>query len=223
MSRLSDLFTFRPLFEGDGDGGGGGEGAGTSGEGEGEGEGEGAGSGTGAGEDDGNETVTLTKAELNRLNAAVANSNKRAKELDDAEKKRQREADEEAGEHKKIADDAIANVTKLEGALKKTAITGTVSSIAGELGFKSPSLAARVIEITGVDAELDDDGNATVDDAGKVELKKRLENALKAHPELGEPVKQRRQVRGGGTDDTDAGASSAKSAFGQQIREQLGR
>lgn len=156
-----------------------------------------------------------TREEVEAKDRAIAEANRRAKKLETAASVAEQERQQKAGEFEQLYGGEKERAEKLEGGIKTGAVKSAVIATAQRLGFKNPLLASRVIDISGIDAELADDYTATVDPTGQAELEKRLLAALAADPYLGSGD-QPRTLPGAG--DPPAGSGGGNAGFNDQIR-----
>lgn len=155
---------------GEGGGGSGGEG-GQSGSGEsGSGEGDpagGSGSGSGGSGGAGDGTVSIPRSEWDNLQRQNRESREQLKKLQEAEAERQRKADEEAGNHRAIAEreqkraeEAERKAAEREQELQTERRTNRGHRIATNLRFHDPSEAIALLRDAGQAESLDADESA---------------------------------------------------------------
>lgn len=231
------------VCEGDaGQGAGNSAGAGDAGQGQGAGTGDGQGgqgaqgdagqgagagdAGQGAGGDAGEETVTMTKAERDALQQAVAEANRTARET-----KRELEALKSQGQTDAERNaDAAQRLERVTAAVSTQTLKAEVQAAAERLRFKSPSLAANVIDLAGLDVDVDIDGDepkVTVPPATKTMIESRLTEAGKKYTELLNPegARQFAGAGAGGTGGTGQGGDGGdgNAAMNAAIRSAAGR
>lgn len=161
-----------------------------------------------------------TYEEVQRQAGAIAAANRRANELERTQRDAETERQREAGQFKTLYETAEEKATKLEGGIKSGAVNAAITDAAQRLGFRNPTLAARLIDTKGVVAELGDDYTATVDAAGQAELETRLQAVLAANPEL---KGQAGGAQLGGAGDPPAAPTTGAAALNDGIRRAAGR
>lgn len=184
-----------------------------------------AGQGQGAG-DAGEETVTMTKAERDALQQAVAEANRTARET-----KRELEALKSQGQTDAERNaDAAQRLERVTAAVSTQTLKAEVQAAAERLRFKSPSLAANVIDLAGLDVDVDIDGDepkVTVPPATKTMIESRLTEAGKKYTELLNPegARQFAGAGAGGTGGTGQGGDGGdgNAAMNAAIRSAAGR
>ncbi len=161
-----------------------------------------------------------TYAEVQAQQSAIAAANRRARELETAQQTAETERQREAGQYKDLYETEQGKTQKLETGIKTAAITSTIAEAAQRLGFRNPTIAARLISTDGIDAELGDDYTAKVDAGGQAELEKRLAAVLAENPEL-KAGAGGAQLPGAG--DPPPGATGGAAGLNADIRRAAGR
>lgn len=157
------------------------------------------------------------QAELDRAKSAAASASAAARRKE----QEGMSAEERAADNEKRANN-------LEGGVKTARVKAEAATIAQRLGFKSPTLAERAIDLAGIDAELDPSTfEAKLGPTALAELERRLTAALQTYPELG-GVAPPTTLAGAGAPATPGGqpvdgAAAADQAMNGIIRRATGR
>lgn len=224
------------MAEGDG-GSGGGSGSGEGGSG-GSGDGANAGQGGGTGDagaggssGDGGEWTPPTREEYEAQQKALGEANKRARALERQQSEAQRRAAEEAGNFEELHKQSSAELERVKALVTSAARKDAVAEVAARLRFRNPSIAHRLIDLAGIDATLDlegDEPTAAVDDAGKTMIERRLtevaqrEQYLIGDAAAGQLAGAGTNSGGGGTG-TGGGNGDGNAAMNAAIRRAAGR
>lgn len=144
-----------------------------------------------------------TREEWERTTQSAAEAHKQLRETTRAQQEAERQRQEEAGEFKTIAEAEQAKNAKLATGIKTAAVESTILDLAGQDGtrFATPSLALKLVDMTGIEPEFDEDtAKAKLTDAQVDTLKKRLADLLRETPGLaaGGAPPARRQLPGAG-------------------------
>lgn len=211
-----------PRCEGDGGdggtGGAGGTGDGGTGTGTGGGTGDG-GTGAAGGTDDWTpptrEEYDAMIAERDQAKAAAARSSRAAREND-------RKGKTQAGQFEELYTEEKQRAEKLMTGLSTRAIKATVTEIAQRMHFRNPTLAARLIDIDGLNAQVDEETyEVEVGADVKTIIERRLTAAANADGYLLTTPPQR-QLPGAGAGNGDA-AAAGNAAMNAAIRRAAGR
>lgn len=164
-----------------------------------------------------------TFEEVQAREQAIAAANRRAKALEDAAAKAQADAQAEQGQFKELYETEKTSGETLKAGLVKAGVATAVSEAAARLGFRNPALAAKLIDLGGIDGTVElVDGQANVElapTAGSL-IEARLTKALEADPYLKGQAAGGAQLPGAG-----GGAPAATGAAGMNaaIRASAGR
>lgn len=165
------------------------------------------------------EWVPPTREEHDRLQAAVAAANQRARALEQAQRDAAAAAAEAGGNHKELYEAEKARAEALEAGVRAAAIDSEVAAVARRLGFDNPAIAAKLADLDGVSATLDANGRASVDPAAGVLIERALAKVLEENPTL-KRAEPGRQIAGAGSGSPAAGGHADLNA---QIRRAAGR
>lgn len=141
--------------------------------------------GTGT-DDTATDTVTLTRAELQALERDRDEARRAAATAAQRQRAREREAAKTAGNFEELYNDANGRVEKVTGLVRTHTISNAVKDAAERLGFRTPSLAARLIDTADITVEVDPDADTLPElDAGSSTLiERRLQAILEREPGL---------------------------------------
>jgi hypothetical protein len=214
--------------DGDGDGGSGDAGDGGDGDSGDAGDGDsGSGSGDGAG-DGGGDVVTMSKADHDALQEAVAQANaaKRAAEKRAASK--ETAGKKEAGKFEELYNESEAKVGKITSGVSRMAVNAEIAAVAGRLGYRNPAIAAQLIDTNGLDAEVELDGDEpkiSVSNATKTMIERRLtERATQDRYLVDESRARQLQDAGGGDSGRNSqGGGGGNADMNAAIRRAAGR
>lgn len=160
-----------------------------------------------------------TYADWEAQQKAVAAANKRAKSLEDAAAKAEQQKAAEAGQFKELYESEQQKAERLQQGIVSAAVRSEVVAAAQRLGFQNPMIAAQLISMDGLSADLGDDFTASVDAASKTTIEQRLQERLNADPYLkGAPP--RGQLPGAG-DTPPATGNGGNAGFNAQLRQQI--
>lgn len=173
--------------------------------------GKGGDGGAASGSDDGkgDETVSMPKAEADRLRAEKAAADRARKKAEREVEKRDEEKHREAGELEKVVTQKTERIEELEAELSEM----RVGAVATRLGFRDPDDVVHRSELRDVDKS----DEAAVESALKT-LAKEKDYLLK--PEA-DPSQRRRQRPGAGGGDN--GAASGNEGMNAAMRRAAGR
>lgn len=163
-----------------------------------------------------------SREEYERLQQAAAEANKAKRELERKAEAARKKAAQDAGNYEELYNGANTELERTRSVVKGSAVRGAVSDVATTLGFRNPTLAASLIELDGVDADLDVDKlEATVPQAARAVIERRLKTVAERDPYLLDPGRTRQLPgAGGGGGGTDANGNAAMNAA---IRRAAGR
>lgn len=165
---------------GAGDGGQGGS-SGDAGAGDGGSGGASSGAGDGGSGDAG--WTPPTREEYEAQQKALGEANKRARTLERQQTEAQRKAAEEAGNFEELHKQSSAELERVKGLVASAAKRDAVAEVAARLRFRNPNIAHKLIDLGGIEATLDlegDEPSATVDSAGKATIESRLQAVAQA-------------------------------------------
>lgn len=174
-----------------------------------------------AGADPDDERVTLTRAELTALERDRDEARKAAAAAAKRQRDRERESAKASGKYEDLYKEADERAKALEARLRNAAVKDAVGDAAQRLRFRNPALAARLIDLSDVDVDLDGD-TAALDTASVKLIERRLTEAAESDPYLlADPGG--RMLPGAGAPAGGNGASGGNAAMNQAIRRAAGR
>lgn len=128
----------------------------------------------------------LTNAEVRALRETADKAQKAAAKSDRERRDRERAAAEAAGNFEELHKQSSAQVEKVTGLVRTHAVSSAVAAAAERLGYRTPSIAAKLVDTADLTVEVDLEAATLpeLDAAGKAKVEERLKELAGREPGL---------------------------------------
>lgn len=156
------------------------------------------------------------QTELNRARQAAARADRQRRD-------HTRQQQQAAGQFEELYNESRQELDAIRTGLSHSAVESAVAEAASRLRFQNPTVAHRLIDLAGIEAEVQIDGgraNVNVDQSARTLIDQRLQRLAEQEPYL-LAAPSARQLPGAGHD--VGGASGGAAAINQALRRAAGR